>query len=248
MGMFPAVFHGQNKSVLPSAKAVAPALNETPSKFRWLFLSLTLWALAGCNATELVSEHRFEEKVEHLRLGQTNRAEIETLLGPAHVVERHRLTYYFADTEWGIGISRYAPPSGLTPIDAGAFPANTRGVVTVGFNDAENLTQVAVERDFDPPFINDYAFAIKDAVKVPLEATAQIAVANGFKPIDMNQETGTVTLIDNESKAQISVKLTRENLQLRSKNPHSRISTEYRLYTRRKNNLTKVIASPDWVQ
>jgi hypothetical protein len=214
----------------------------------WVFLSVALWSLAGCNASELVSEHAFEEKVERLRVGQTNRAEIEALLGSAQVVERNRLTYYFADTEFGVGIRRYTPPSGALPINAGAFPSNTRGVITVGFNDAGNLKQVAVERYFDPPFINDYMYSIKEAAKDPLDAVGQIATANGFKAVDLNKENGTVTLQDNESKALISVKLTGQTLKLTSKNPHSRISNEYRLYSRRETNLTTAIASEDWVR
>ncbi len=36
---------------------------------RWVFLSFALWSPTGCNATELVSEHAFKEKVERLRVG-----------------------------------------------------------------------------------------------------------------------------------------------------------------------------------
>jgi len=80
----------------------------------------------------------------------------------------------------------------------------------------------------------------------PLDAVAQIAAANGFKAVDLNKDTGTVTLLDNESKAQIAVKPSGRTLALTSKNPHRRISTEYRLYSRRETNLTS--ASADWVQ
>jgi len=221
--------------------------NALPKRSR-LFLSLALAALTGCNATELVSQHAFEEKVERLRVGQTNRAEIEALLGSAQVVERDRWTYYFADTEFGVGIRRYTPPSGVLPIAAGAFPSNTRGVITVGFNDVGNLKQVAIERYFEALFINDYAYSIKDTAKEPLDAIAQTAAANGFKAVDMIKENGTLTLQDNESKALISVKLNGQILRLTSKNPYSRISNEYRLYTRREANLTTAIAGADWVR
>lgn len=223
-------------------------MNIASPMSRWVFLSLALWSLSGCNSTELVSEHSFEEKVERLRVGQTNRAEIEALLGAAQVVERNRLTYYFADTEFGVGIRRYTPPSGALPINAGAFPSNTRGVITVGFNDVGNLKQVAVERYFEPPFVNDYTYSIKEVATDPLDAVGQIAVTYGFKAVDLNKENGTVTLQDIESKALISVKLTGQTLRLTSKNPHSRISNEYRLYSRRETNLTTAIASADWVR
>jgi hypothetical protein len=75
---------------------------------------------------------------------------------------------------------------------------------------------------------------IKEAAKEPLEA------------VDMNKDTGTATLLNNQSKAQITVKLSGNTLALTSKNPHSRTSTEYRLYSRRETNLTSAIA--DWVQ
>jgi hypothetical protein len=67
--------------------------NIAPTKRGWFFLSLALVALAGCNATELVSERAFEEKIERLRVGQTNRTEFEALFGSAQVVERDRLTH-----------------------------------------------------------------------------------------------------------------------------------------------------------
>ena len=223
-------------------------MKTTLRNFRWLFSGLAVWFLAGCNSTELVSERSFEDKVERLRVGQTNRGEIETWLGPAHVIERNRLTYYFADTEFGVGVRRYTPPTGALPIAAGAFPSNTRGVITVVFDDAGNLRQIAIERYFEPPFINDYAYTIKDAAREPLDAIAQIAAANGFKAVEMNKANGTALLQDNESKAQIGVKLTGKTLALTSKNPHSRLSTEYRLYTRRETNLTNAVATADWVQ
>jgi hypothetical protein len=218
-------------------------------KIRLVLLGLAAFsAVAGCNTTEIVSERGLEDKVERLRVGETNRSETEALLGPANSVERNRLTYYFADTEFGVGIRRYTPPSGALPIAAGAFPSNTRGVITVSFNDAGSLKQVAVERYFEPPFINDYTYLIKDAAKEPLDAIAQIAAANGFKALDMNKGNGTVTLQDNETKAQIRVILAGQALRLISSNPHSRLSSEYRLYARRQSNVTSAIASAEWVQ
>ena len=147
-------------------------------------LSFALWAQAGCNSSERVSVRAFAEKVKILRVGQTNGAKIEALLGAAHVVERNRLTYYFADSEFGVGVRRYTPPSGLLPTSAGAFPRNTRNRITVSYTHAGNLQQVAVERFLEAPFINDYSYAIDDTAKDPLEAIRQIAAANGFKAID----------------------------------------------------------------
>jgi len=223
-------------------------LHKALSKCRWLLLSIAICAVAGCGPNELVSERSFEEKAERLRVGQTSRADVEALLGTGNVVERNRLIYYFADVEFGVGVRRYAPPSGPLPINAGPFPSNTRGVITANFNDAGKLRHLVVERYFDPPFINDYSYAIKDSAKEPLGAIAKIAEAHGFKVADMKKENGTVTLQDSESKAQIAATLAGQILRLTSKNPHSRISTEYRLYSRRETNLTEAIASADWVQ
>lgn len=159
-------------------------------------LSFALWALASCNSSERVSVRAFEEKVERLRAGQTNRAETEALLSTAHVVESNSLTYYFADTEFGVGVRRYTPPSGLLPINPGAFPV-IPGQDYVGFNDAGNLRQFAVERYFDPPFINDYADSARHTAKDTLDAVGQITAANGFKAIDINKENDSVNLQDN---------------------------------------------------
>lgn len=214
----------------------------------WIFFCLALTAITACNSTQIVSERSFEEKVERLRVGQTSRSDVETLLGPANVVERNRLVYYFADMEFGVGVRRYTPPSGVLPMSAGAFPSNTRGVITTGFNNAGKLRLLAVERYFDEPFINDYSYIIKDNAKEPLDALAQIATDQGFKAVDLSKENGTVTLQDSQTKAQISVKLAGQILTLSSKNPHSRVTTEYRLHSRRETHLTAAIASADWVQ
>ena len=230
-----------------ASDAIAKKMAILRKNLRFL-VALAFVAIIGCSGSEVVTERAFEDKVGLLRIGQTNRAEIEALFGTANVIERQRLTYYFADTEFGVGIRRYTPPSGALPINAGAFPSNTRGVITVAFNDAGSLKQITVERYFEPPFINDYAFSIKDGAKSPLDAIAQMGAANGFKAIDQNKEIGTVTLQDNECKAQIAVKLTGKTLSLQSKNPHSRLSNEYRLYTRRETQLTNAIANADWVQ
>jgi hypothetical protein len=64
----------------------------------------------------------------------------------------------------------------------------------------------------------------------------------------MNKKNFTVTLQDNESHAQISVKLTWQTLRLTFKNPHGRISRGCRLYTRRETNLTTAIASGEWAR
>ncbi len=217
-------------------------------KSSWIFLGIAIWAVTGCNAAQVVSERAFEEKVERLRVGQSSRTEVETLLGAADVVERHRLVYYFADMEFGIGVRRYAPPSGPLPMAAGAFPSNTRGVITAGFNNAGKLRLLAVERFFDEPFINDYSYAIKVSAKETLETISQIAADQGFKAVDLNKESGTLTLRDDQTKAQIDVKLAGQTLRLTSKNPHSRTSNEYRLHSRRENNLTAAIASAAWAQ
>lgn len=214
----------------------------------WLILTAVVLGFFGCNATQIVSERSFEEKVDRLQVGLTSRGEVEALFGAANVVERNRLTYYFADTEFGIGAQRFTAPGSTPAISAGAFPSNTRGVVTTGFNNAGKLRLLTVERYFDEPYVNHYTYLVKENAKEPLEAIATIATDLGFRTADLNKDNGSVTLRDDQTKAQIDIKLTGSTLSLNAKNPHSRVSNEFRIHSRRETQLTSAIARADWVQ
>ena len=218
---------------------------------RWSaeLIVVTLFALGGCSTSgQMISESSIEERIAALRIGQSTKSDVEKVLGLDHTTDRNRWAYNFTDSSFDIAERRQGPGLGILPISAGVFPTNTRAVVTVAFSDAGAMKRLEVARFFDEPFINDYWYMVKDSANEPLEAIVKIGEAAGMKAVAVNKEIGTFTLEDNGTKAKIAVKLVGQTLRLTSRNPHSRLASEYRAYTKREYALTNNIADSEIVQ
>jgi hypothetical protein len=204
----------------------------------------------GCavSSPELVSEILVEEKIASLRIGKSDKAQVESVFGVEHGKDRNRWTYNFDDKQFEISERRQGPGLGAIPVSAGVVPINTRAVVTVTFNPAGIAKRIEVARFFEEPFINDYWYLIKEPAKEPLEALAKIGESAGFKVIGLDKAAGVFALEDPNSKANIVVKLDEQVLRVTSKNPHHRLANEYRAYTKRESAFTNAIADSDLVQ
>lgn len=211
-----------------------------------LFAILSLW---GCTSSpELISEVSVEDKIARLKLGQSDKSEVESIFGVEHGNERNRWTYNFADRQFEIAERRQGPGLGALPIAAGVVPTNTRALVTVVFNEAGVVKQIEVARFFDAPFVNDYWYMVKESAKDPLESVAAIGESIGFKAVGLDKDAGTFTLEDPNSKARIAVKLEGQTLRVTSRNPHDRLANEYRAYTKRESAFTNGIVDSDLVR
>jgi hypothetical protein len=105
-----------------------------------------------------------------------------------------------------------------------------------------------VARFFGQPFVNDYWYKIKDTAREPLRSIAKIGEASGLKVVGLDNQAGTFSLEDLNTKAKIAVKLEGTTLRLTSRNPHHRLGSEYRIYTKREYALTSGIANSEIVQ
>jgi hypothetical protein len=206
---------------------------------------LTLWSCAS--SPEFISEISVEEKVARLRIGQSDKSEVENIFGPDRGKERNQWIYHFADRQFEISERHQGRGLGVLPVSAGVVPTNTRAVVTVAFNDAGLVKSIEVARFFDEPFINDYWFLVKESAKDPLESVAAIGESIGFKVAALDKAAGTFRLEDPASKARIAVKLDGPILKVTSRNPHHRLANEYRAYSKRETALTNGIAKSDLV-
>lgn len=205
--------------------------------------------VSGCNTTpEFVSELSVEEKVARLRLGESNKEEVESILGPERGPDRHRWIYQFADKQFEISERRQGLGLGVLPVAAGVVPTNTRAVVTVNFNEAGIVKALEVARYFEEPFVNDYWFLVKQSAKDPLDSIAAIGETAGFKVAGMDKDAGTFNLEDPKSKSRLAVKLDGATLRITSRNPHHRLANEYRAYVKRESAFTNSIATSDLVQ
>jgi outer membrane protein assembly factor BamE (lipoprotein component of BamABCDE complex) len=208
-----------------------------------------LVTLGGCSTSDqLVSPSSIEERIAALRIGQSTKSDVEKVLGTDHSTDRNRWSYNISDTSFDIGERRQGPGMGVLPVSAGVVRTNTRAVVTAAFDDAGVMKRLEVARFFDAPFINDYWYMVKDSANEPLPDIAKIGEAVGMKAVGLDKESGTFTLEDIGSKAKIAVKLDGKTLHLTSRNPHSRLASEYRAYTKREYALTSNIADSDIVR
>ena len=210
---------------------------------------IALLSLYGCTSSpELISEISVEDKIAKLRIGQSDKTEVESIFGVEHGSDRTRWAYNFDDRQFEISERRQGPGLGAIPVSAGVVPTNTRAVVTLTFSPSGIVKRIEVARFFDEPFINDYWYLIREPAKEPLESVAAIGESAGFKATGMNKDDGTFTLEDPNSKVRISVKLDGQVLRVTSKNPHHRLANEYRAYSKRESALTNGIVDSEIVQ
>jgi hypothetical protein len=208
-----------------------------------------LLSLYGCmSSPELISEISVEDKIAKLRIGQSDKTEVESIFGVEHGSDRTRWAYNFDDRQFEISERRQGPGLGAIPVSAGVVPTNTRALVTLTFNPAGVVKRIEVARFFDEPFINDYWYLIKEPAKETLESVAAIGESAGFKATGMDKDTGTFTLEDSKSKVRINVKIDGQVLRVTSKNPHHRLANEYRAYSKRESALTNGIEDSELVQ
>ena len=212
-------------------------------------LLLALLAIYSCSSSpELISEISVEDKIARLRLGQTDKTEVESIFGVEHGNERNRWVYNFSDRQFEFSERRQGPGLGALPVAAGVVPINTRALVTVTFNEASVVKRIEVARFFEEPFVNDYWYIVKEAVKEPLESIAAMGESVGFKAAGIDKDAGTFTLEDPNSKARIAVKLDGQVLRVTSRNPHHRLANEYRAYGKRESAFTNSITDSELIQ
>lgn len=205
--------------------------------------------LSSCSTSpEFVSETSVEDKVARLKLGESEKNEVESIFGSERGSERNRWIYQFADKQFEISERRQGAGLGALPVAAGVVPTNTRAVVTVTFSEAGIVKAIEVARYFEEPFINDYWFLVKQSAKDPLQSIAAIGESIGFKVTALDKEAGTFNLEDPKSKSRLAVKLDGTTLKITSKNPHHRLGNEYRAYVKRESAFTNGIAGSDLVQ
>jgi outer membrane protein assembly factor BamE (lipoprotein component of BamABCDE complex) len=208
-----------------------------------------LLAIAGCTTSgQTISASNIEERIAALRVGQSTKAEVEGLLGTDHTTDRNRWFYNFSDTAFDISERKQGPGLGIIPVSAGVVPTNTRAVVTVAFNDSGVIKRLEVSRLFEEPFVNDFWYAVNDAATEPLDSIAKLAESFGMKVVGLDKEAGSFTLEDKGTRAKVMVKLDGQTLRLTSRNPHSRLSSEYRAYAKRESALTSRIVESEIVQ
>lgn len=216
-------------------------------RFKRTIVALAIVLMQGCASVQQISPQSVEDKVGQIRLGVTTMTEVERILGTQYGSENRRWFYSLSDTAVEITERKTGRLSGIFPVGPATVATNTRALITVGFTDDGKVNALEVARFFDPPFINDYWYRIKDGAPNVLEFVMRAAEANDFRVEESYKSVGMLTLEDSASNARMVVKLENQTLHITSTNPHDRVTTEYRVFTKREHAFINKISTADFL-
>lgn len=211
-----------------------------------LIVILLVGLIQGCASVRLVSQQSVEDKIAQVKLGVTTMAEVETLFGTQHGSEDRRWFYNLSDTAFEISERKTGALSGLFPVAPATVATNTRALISVRFTDTGKVCALEVERFFDPPFISDYWYLTKDDTQNILASVMRAAEANDFRVAESDKAAGMFTLVDGASNARVVVKLENQTLHITSTNPHDRLTSEYRAFSKKTRAFTNNISAADF--
>jgi hypothetical protein len=98
------------------------------------------------------------------------------------------------------------------------------------------------------PFVNEYRYRTNNGQEKILESVARLAEGVGFKVSSLEKSAGVMVIEDIGSKARMTVRVAEQMLHIVSTNPHDRLSSEYRVYTKRENTFTEQLVNSDILQ
>ena len=220
---------------------------NTRKSIRSLLLLIALW-IQGCGSTEFVSQQSVEDKIARIKLGETSRADVETILGPEHSSERHIWVYNLSDTSFEMAERQSGRFKGILPIMPMNAPTNTRALVTVRFSEKGIVKGLDVERYFDAPYTNDYWYWMNGSSENALEPVSHMATASGLRVVNLDKAKGTLTLDDGAGKARLVVTANQQTLHIQSINPYDRLSNEYRVFKKREVAFTEKIDNSETIR
>jgi hypothetical protein len=217
-----------------------PRVNRT-------IIALAVVFIQCCASVQQISPQSVEDKVSQIRLGVTTMSEVERIFGTQYGSENRRWFYNLSDTAVEMTERKTGRLSGLIPVAPAMVATNTRALITVGFTDDGKVTVLEVARFFDPPFNNDYWYRIKDDAQNVLEFIIAAAEASDLRVWGSDKSSGMVALEDTASNARIVVNLEALTLHIASKNPHDRLTAEYRVFTKRERAFINKISTADFL-
>ena len=217
-------------------------------RFKPTIVALAIVLTQGCASVQQISPQSVEDKVGQIKLGVTTMSDVEKIFGTQYGSENRRWFYNLSDTAVEITERKTGRLSGLIPVAPATVATNTRALITVGFTDNGKVSALEVERFFDPPFSNDYWYRIKDGAQNVFDAVINAAEACDLRVWGSDKSAGMVALEDPTSSARMVVYLEALTLHITSTNPHDRLTTEYRVFTKRERAFINKISTADFLQ
>lgn len=211
-------------------------------------LAFAIALLHACASIQQISPQSVEDKVAQIRLGVTTMNEAQNIFGTQHGGENRRWFYNLSDTAMEIAQQKTGTLSGLFPVAPQTVATNTRAVITIGFADDGKVAVFEVARFFEPPFKNDYWYRVKSGAPQVLEFVTSAGEFNDFRVAPGEQSAATFVLEDGASNGRITVSLEKETLHIASTNPHDRLTTEYRVFTKRERAFIDKVSTAEFIR
>ena len=211
-------------------------------------LAFAIAFLHACASVQQISPQSVEDKVAQIKLGVTTMNEVQNIFGAQHGGENRRWFYNLSDTAMEIAQQKTGKLSGVFPVAPQTVATNTRAMITVGFAEDGKVAAFEVARFFDPPFKNDYWYWVKSGAPKVLEFIRSAGEFNDFRVADGQKSTGMFILEDSASNARIGVRLENNILHITSQNPHDRLTTEYRVFTKRERAFIAKVSTADFIR
>jgi hypothetical protein len=211
-----------------------------------LIIALMVPLIQGCASVQLISQQSVEDRIAQIKLGVTTRGEIETLFGTQHGSEERRWFYNFSDTAFEISERKTGTLSGVFPVAPATVATNTRALISLRFTDSGNVSALEVARFFDPPFINDYWYLTKDNAQTIIESVMRTAEANALRVTGPDKAAAIFTLVDEASNARMTVRLENRTLHITSTNPHDRLTSAYRVFSKKERAFINNVSAADF--
>jgi hypothetical protein len=209
--------------------------------------AVVLVLIPACASVQRISPDSVEDKVGRIKLGVTTMVEVETIFGAQHGNEDRRWSYNISDTAMEIAEQKTGMLSRVFPVAPRTVATNTRALIALRFTEGGKVAALEFSRFFDPPFINDYWYKIKDGAQQVLEFIVKTGEANGLRVAESDPAAVTLALNDSTSTARFLVKLANQTLHISSNNPHDRLTTEYRVFTKRERAFINQISTADFL-
>ncbi len=218
------------------------------SRAERIIIGFLLLVIQGCGSAQLISQQSVEDKIAQVKPGITTMNEVESLFGTQHSSENKRWFYSLSDTTFDVSEPKRGTLAAVLPVAAGTVTTNTRVVISLRFTDSGKVSGFEVERFFDPPFINDYWYIIKDDAQNVFDSVMRSAEASGFRVAESDKAAGMFTLENSADNARVIVKLENLTLHITSKNPYDRLTGEYHMFAKRERSFINKISAADFLR
>lgn len=222
------------------------AMYKSPPISRMITL-LAVVLIQGCSSAQLISPQSVEDRVAQVKLGVTTMSQVEAIFGAPQGAENQRWYYNLSDTAFEITERKTGRLSGVLPFAPATVATNTRAFITVRFAESQKVSALEVARFFDPPYHNDYWYMLKPGAVNVFDSIKRAAEASELRIENLNLSARTFALEDGATQARMVVKLDDQMLHIATRNPHDRLTSDYRVFTKRESAFTSKIAAADFL-